>query len=360
MNILHIVYAKVWGGGEQYVYNFCREEKRLGHKNLVILDPAQKEVLGRLQDVADLKYAPLRGAGRLWAWQKILQVIDEEKVDILNCHSGTMSALCAWIKTLRPNVKFVQYRHNVTPNKKDLYHRWLQNKADAFVCVSKLVYDLQTATALPKNIQKFHLVYNGIDATRFVYRQGYLPGKCLKIGYAGRMVENKGVLVLLEAAKILKEKYHQPLELILAGDAEPAFLKKCKDFVQNNGLAEEWKYLLFVVDMPSFYKELDIFVLPSIARESFGFVLCEAMYSGVPVVSTDSGAQGKIVQDGKSGFLVPVQNAEILAEKLLYLARHPQEYADMARQAHERVQSHFTLSVMIEKINRLFAYLLSQ
>lgn len=61
MNILHIVYAKVWGGGEQYVYNFCREEKRLGHKNMVVFDAAQRQVLGRLQDVADVKYAPLRG-----------------------------------------------------------------------------------------------------------------------------------------------------------------------------------------------------------------------------------------------------------------------------------------------------------
>ena len=50
----------------------------------------------------------------------------------------------------------------------------------------------------------------------------------------------------------------------------------------------------------------------------------------------------------------------MLAEKLLYLARHPQEYADMARQAHERVQANFTLSVMIEKINKLFAELLNK
>lgn len=56
MNLLHIVYAKVWGGGEQYVYTLCKEEKARGHRNIVVLDKKQKKMMAKFQEVATVGF----------------------------------------------------------------------------------------------------------------------------------------------------------------------------------------------------------------------------------------------------------------------------------------------------------------
>ena len=157
-NIAHMVYAKYWGGGEQYVYNFCKQENRFGYKNIVILDNKQTKMIDRFKEVATVVTVPMLGFKRFLAWYKYLSIIDKYNINILNCHSGTMSSICAVLKIFRHNLKLVMYKHNLKPGKKDIYHHWLNNKIDAFVCVSKLVYDLQLKNAYPEYVKKYHLI----------------------------------------------------------------------------------------------------------------------------------------------------------------------------------------------------------
>ncbi len=358
MNIAHIVYAKYWGGGEQYVYNFCKEEKRLGHQNIIITDSKQTNIADKFKEVAIVADTPMLGIKRFFALRNYLNVIDKYHIDILNCHSGTMSSLCAILKILRPNLNLIMYKHNLKPSKKDFYHRWLYSKTDAFICVSKLVYKLQLDNAYPENIKKYHQIYNGIDTALLFTRKNYFPSKPIKIGYAGRIVENKGISILLEALKILNKKYNFPCELHLAGEGNKTFLKKCNDIVSNLGLKDLYHYQNFLKNMSKFYQDIDIFVLPSIVKESFGLVLCEAMYSGVPVISTDSGAQTEIIDNGINGLIVETGNAESIAQKIIYLTTEPDKYKNIAEAGYLKVKENFTIEIMIKKINVLFSDLL--
>lgn len=361
MNLLHIVYAKVWGGGEQYVYTLCKEEKARGHHNIVVLDKKQKKMMAKFQEVATVCPISLHGVNRFFTVPAFLKLLDEFKVDILNCHSGTMVPICALIKAFKPAVKWVIYRHNVTPNGKDFYHRAIQQKADAFVCVSQLVYNLQKQTAFPKFADKFHLIYNGIDMARFHKRpRSSAPQNPVKIGYAGRMVENKGILVLLQAVKMLNQEQHLPCHLYLAASSQTAFTQKCQDFVEKNGLSEFYHLLNDVKDMGQFYDEIDFFVLPTLARESFGLVLCEAMYSGVPTISTNNGAQGEIIENGMSGVLVSPNDAAAIAQNIKNLVADPAKYQQISLAGNKRVEEKFTLTVMTDKLNNLFEQLLKE
>lgn len=360
MNIAHMVYAKCWGGGEQYVYNFCKEEKLLGHKNIVIVDNKQKNIRNKFKEVSIVPDIPMRGIERFIALRNYLKIIDEYHIDVLNCHSGTLSYICAILKILRPNLKLVVYKHNLKASKRDFYHRWLYSKIDAIICVSKLVYKLQLESAYFKNVNKYHLIYNGIDTSLFKNKEDYFPDKPIKIGYAGRIIENKGILILLEALDILNKKYNFPCELYLAGEGEKDFLEKCNKMIINRGLESKYHYQNFLENMSNFYQNIDIFVLPSIVRESFGLVLCEAMYSGVPVISTNSGAQNEIIDDGINGFIINPNDAYGISQKIIMLSENCDKYRNISKAGHLKVKENFTIEIMIKKINILFSNLLNK
>lgn len=356
MNIMHVVYAKMWGGAEQYVHNFCAEEKRRGHHNVIVVDIQQPNAADKFQQVAFTKSIPLHGIKKFFSLKKFLRIIDEQHVEILNCHSGTMTPLCIVLKLLRPHIKLVIYRHNATPNRKDLYHKYLQNKADAFICVSKLVYDLQYKTAIDSNRSKFHLIYNGVDVAR-LQNQSHTPHQPVRIGYAGRIVQDKGILVLLQAIKILITQYHLPCEVYLAGKEDPTFKSKCQEFILSHQLEPHCHFEQFVEDISTFYQKIDIFILPSLVKESFGFVLCEAMYSGLPVISTNNGAQREIVEHDVNGFLVPPNDAEAIARQIVNLTTDTSTYFRITKEAHQRIKDNFTLEQTVNKVNALYQVL---
>lgn len=64
--------------------------------------------------------------------------------------------------------------------------------------------------------------------------------------------------------------------------------------------------------MEKFYKSINLFILPSVVKEAFGLFLCEAMYCGVTVNTTDSGAPREIIEDGVDGYIIKSGSVEEL------------------------------------------------
>jgi glycosyltransferase involved in cell wall biosynthesis len=352
---LHLVSAKVWGGGEQYVYNVCKEERRLGHETFVAVDAKQPQIGAGFQDVATVIKVPLRGFMGMRAFAAIKKIIREQGINTLNCHSGNITLLCGLLKKKFPPIKFVVFRHNLSGIKQDNYHKWLQKTADAFICVSQKVFDLQVETAQPAYKSKFHLVYSGIDFDRFSGPMATLakkPGE-FRLGYAGRLVENKGLLVLLKATALVGQKGYK-VHLMLCGNAEGNFTEILHKEIQALSLQDTVSLLDRNVDINKFYRSLDIFVLPSIVKEAFGLVLCEAMFCGVPVITTDSGAQAEIVQNGYNGLIVKPGDAEGLAAALINLLDDAEQRKLLAHNGQQVVCAKFSVNKCVEGINEVY------
>ena len=124
--------------------------------------------------------------------------------------------------------------------------------------------------------------------------------------------------------------------------------------------SDEYTSYLSTIDELEFYDEIDFFVLPTLARESFGLVLCEAMYSGVPTISTNNGAQGEIIENGISGILVSPNDAAAIAQNIKNLVADPAKYQQISLAGNKRVEEKFTLTVMTDNLNRLFSQLLKK
>lgn len=350
--VLNIVIAKVWGGGEQYVYDTAKAMKKLGVKVYIAVDKTNTAMQQRFAEAAEVVTFNLYSAAGLLAVNSLADFIKKQHVDIINCHSGHAMQMCLLLKFLT-GAKVVMFKHNALPAKHDFYHNWQRKNTDAFICVSRLVYDLQIQGLTETEKQKYHLVYNGIDVEKFDKYKNIKkePDKFI-IGYAGRIASNKGIDVLLEAFGRLSEKYDN-IYLQLAGTDEKDYLQQVQQFINEHNLQNRIKYLGSQKDMERYYKKLNLFVLPSVVKEAFGLVLCEAMYCGVPVITTNSGAQGEIITNGVDGTIVQAGNVEALAQSIEDVYSNSQQYLKMAANAKEKVKEKFNVIGCAEKLTKI-------
>ncbi|MDN5858564.1 MAG: glycosyltransferase family 4 protein [Pseudonocardia sp.] len=194
------------------------------------------------------------------------------------------------------------------------------------------------------------LVDNGIELERF--RPGPRDHAPPRILYVGLLTPRKGVLDLAEASKILRERGIAHELRLLGGtpDEGPAAEAQVRDNLP------EWADLLGrsePEDVPAVYASADVFCLPS-WWEAQPLSILEAMGSGLPVVASDVGDVGRLVEDGRTGFVVPVRDPERLAdalEKLLVDASARREMGDAGRR---RVEEHFSAEVTARTLERIY------
>ena len=135
--------------------------------------------------------------------------------------------------------------------------------------------------------------------------------------FVGRLAKEKNIPNLLKAAAIVIKKFPRTLFLIVGDGPEREKLERlAKELqIENNVVFEG---LIEHDRLPAYYKACDVFVLPS-DHEGWGLVIVEALAAGKPVITTDVGLAGEVVEDGKYGFVVPKRNEKILAEKIIML-----------------------------------------
>lgn len=349
MKILNIVSAKVWGGGEQYVYDVCYEMTKRNIENYVLLDKRNGFFQERFSHVSNILTADLYSFHGIKAVSTILNIIDTYGIEVISCHSGKMMPLCLILKNLR-NIKIVLFKHNAVPVKNDIYHRYLRNHTDVIICVSDLVYRLQVSGLCDADKQKYHIVHNGILLERFEkYKEKENIRDEFVVGYAGRITENKGIGVLLRAIKSLHD-VHANIVFKFVGAVEGNYIDTIKQDIKINGMEDYVSYNGLEKDMEKFYKSIDVLVLPSLVREAFGLVICEAMYCGAIVVTSNSGAQSEIIDNGKDGFIIEQITAANIYKQLDILYQSFDSLENLRKNARSKVENKFSISRTVDRI----------
>ena len=128
--------------------------------------------------------------------------------------------------------------------------------------------------------------------------------------------------------------------------------------MQDRGLTDSVVFKGLVSDMAAYYRELDVFVLPSQVREAFGLVLCEAMFCGVPVITSDSGAQREIISDESMGYVLSPFTVETLTDALSRLATDEVLRKTLSENGHKRVAALFTMKQTIRGLQRVYQTIL--
>lgn len=205
------------------------------------------------------------------------------------------------------------------------------------------------------------VVPNGIvDARGSIPEDLTRNGEPLEVLFVGVLVESKGVRVLLEAfAKLVACGVDGRLRIMGRWNEEP-LRAWAMEFIAKNGLTGKVEFLgvLSGAEKHARFAACDVFCFPSwFEAESFGLVLVEAMQFAKPVVSTLWRGIPSVVENGVNGYLVPIQDADAVAEKLLALARDPDLRRRMGEAGRRIFEERFTLEAFHRRMENELAAL---
>ncbi len=329
-----IFLASLRGGGAER--SMLRLANNLAEKGLKVdLVLAQKDGVYFSEVSPQVNLIYFEAKRILFSLPKLVEYLKQKQPTYLICALDYVNLIGLWAKfTARvPTRVIVTVRNTVSPKvhqsiKNRLIHRLIHHsylRADSIVAISEGVADNLTNTFnLPRNLIK--VIYNPaytsnllLQAKVSINHPWFSPREPPIILGVGRLTQQKDFPTLIKAFAIVQQ--HYSARLVILGEGEKR--SQLEALINQLGLEDKVSLPGFVENPFAYMAKASSFVLSS-AWEGFGNVLVEAMAVGTPVVATNcqSGPE-EILAGGKYGHLVPVGNAENLAEAIVTTLGHP-------------------------------------
>ena len=200
-----------------------------------------------------------------------------------------------------------------------------------------------------------HVILGGIDIKKFspdpsVKRDG-------SVVFVGRLLPHKGVNYLVEAmppdvplkliGQPMEDRFFRDLQALATGKQVTFH----NDFTDAD-IVRAYRSALCVV-LPSVYRHL--YGEETKVPELLGQTLLEGMACGTPVICTDVASMPEIVEDGRSGFIVPPNNPSAICERIVWLRDHATEAAQMGEAARQRVLDKFTWPGVVQRCLEIYS-----
>ncbi len=354
-NICFFNTTRFWGGGEKWHFETAAYLSAKGHHVFFIAHP-KGELNKRIRRIP-VEAFPLAVSNlsflNLWKMRKLISFLRSKRIQtvVFNASSDVkIGAIAARIA----GVKAIVYRRGIASPVKNT---WLNRQLYGRIVTHLLTNSNETARALlrylkaPNATGRVRTIYNGIDISHFspACDDDVAPDPLRRnviIGSAGRLIELKGHRFLIDLAAMLK-KQKLDFKIRIAGKGP------LRDSLQNQidelGLGDVVQLLGFVSDMRTFLQKADIFLFPS-QLEGFGYAVVEAMSAALPVVAFDTGSIPEIIENGETGFLVPPNDLEGLAQKTMLLAQDSKFRKQMGKKGQERAQRMFDQEMQCRKL----------
>lgn len=328
IKLLYLVNTLTYGGVERLLMNLCQALDKTQFDITVVYFRFQAPFADLLKD-EPVEILNFSRNGKLdpFAFLKLVELIRRKRIDILHCHTPQVSVLGYAAKLFAPVCAFVITRHlEVFDKAARLDYRLEQlvaRRADKVIGVS----DKTTAyAALQAGVQADRLctIYNGIRLADLPPKRQTLqphrhPDIPIVIGTVGRLVFQKGFNYLIEAAIQLKRQLKN-FRIDIIGDGE--LHEELTALIAAKGVGDCVRLLPAMPrpDLLRTMQQFDIFAMPS-RWEGMSGVLMEAMALELPIVAADVSGVEKLLTHGKTGFVVPKENAEALATALSGVAK---------------------------------------
>jgi glycosyltransferase involved in cell wall biosynthesis len=203
---------------------------------------------------------------------------------------------------------------------------------------------------------KIEVIHYGLTPPQFQPKSRQelgIPVDAVVLISIGRLIKRKALGDVLLALSRLEERRFR---LLIVGEGPEE--KNLRDLAQRLGISSQVGFMGAIWGERKFQylAAADMFVLPSI-HEGFGLAFLEAMHCGLPVIASSSGGQTDFLQEGKTGFLIPVGDTQALAEAILRVANDQDLRRRMSDFNKEYVKS-FDISHVAERYEALFSEVL--
>lgn len=188
---------------------------------------------------------------------------------------------------------------------------------------------------------------SGINLNQYSYREEPKSDK-LRVLFTARMVEDKGVLVLIDAANILRDKYQDKVEFLLCGGLETNPLAVSKEKLDELCDGNYIQWLGKRSDVKELLESSHVFAFPSYYKEGLPKSCIEAAAIGRPIITCDSVGCKDTVIDGETGFLVPIKDSKAVAEKLDILFSNAELRKTMGIKSRKYAEEKFSIEDVIQ------------
>ena len=354
LKILQISSASSFGGGERYVTDLTKTLIARGHDVYLAVRP-QSPLPRHLQLPPEkILTLPLRNALDVQSAHELDRYVRRRGIEVVHAHMARDYSLAAYATRRNREMKFVATRHVLFQLNR--LHRHTLARATRVIAVSSAVARELRAQRILSDKQ-IAVIPNGVDADRFnralanfdrfqVLRSLGLPRDCLLVGSIGELRTLKRHEDFIRAAALVPDAH-----FVLAGVGETR--KQLEEMVVELHLQDRFHFLGWVDEVEKLLCALDVFVSAS-ETESFGLVIAEAMAAGTVVVATATEGAKEVIEDQKTGILVPIGDVPRIAAAITEVLGDYNR-REMGARAREAAITRFSLDRMVNEIEKIYA-----
>lgn len=375
-NILYVFDNLEFGGGErvfaQIINKLCRDK----YKVTVACMP-EGIFMERIKGSgASVKPIDMSSKFNFKVILQLVNLIKEQRIDIVHSQGARadffarLSAKLARVPVVISTVPMPVDGFDVNPIKKFIYivlNKFSERFVDKFIVVSEALKDVMIERH-KVDPQKVAMIYNGIEINEYRIDEAekVIHGKLglmeeigLKsdvpvIGVIGRLVWQKGFEYFIEAIPGVLNKFKDAKFLVVG---EGLLEEELKAVSKKLKIDDKISFTGFRRDIKEILATIDIFVIPSLL-EGLPMILLEAMGMGKPIVATDIDGIKEVLENGKTGLLVPPRDTVALTDAIVNLLIYRDQAHQMGINARRVVEEKFGVDIMVEKVEDVYEDLL--
>jgi len=354
MKILHIISSGGMYGAESVILNLSRTLNEGPHRSILGVFSNFSNPNLQLHECArregiESYLIPCKGQIDRKAIASIRDLVRRTGAEVVHAH-GYKADLYAYFALRASGVPLVSTCHTWYDNDLKVFFygvmdRLILRAYAQVVGVSEDVCQrLLKSGVRSKNIS---MIRNGIDLRPFDRALAFVKDEldwdaCQVVGLVGRLSVEKGVdIFVLSAARVLAQC--PDIKFIVAGDGPDR--AELETLIDQLGIRGSIRLLGRRNDMPSVYASLDVMVSAS-RQEGLPIVILEGMASRLPIVATPVGEIPAVIQDGRTGVIVPSEDPEMLAAAIIELLRDPAKRELLGAAARHLVEGEFSAARM--------------
>lgn len=360
LHIAHVVYRFDTGGLENGVVNLINSlgAEEYTH-SIVTLKGHNAEFAARIKtsnvQFYDLAKKDGNDLGIFWRMNRLLKQLQPDILHTRNTATLEMQ-LVGWWRRVKLRIHGEHGWDVNDMHGQNLTYRRLRKLLKPFVhqyiALSKEARDylLNIINVKP---QRLNHICNGVDKTKFSPRNVIAGTSPFIIGCVGRLEEVKNHVLLAEAFVIASQQTQGKVDIQLQLIGEGSCRDKVETLLGQRGCADTTWLAGNRNDVAELMMNFDIFILPSLA-EGISNTILEAMACGLPVIATDVGGNGELVQHDESGYLVSASSAEEMAQRMLSYINSPDLKEQHGKNGRMLVEQKFSIQAMTKAYDSLY------
>lgn len=348
--VLHLIPRFSTGGAEQLVLAYAKDAKRRGRPVCVasirdggeLLEAFAEADIPTMHDRSTF-YGTIKHAGKLWQYART------HKRLIIHSHVFSADVMAYLLSFAGKHITWISTQHNVAKESTRLRKAvlvWILRRARTVIAVSEQV-EKSCERTFRVRPEKIMLIENGIllDSWLSVSPAPRLQAP-VQLATIGRLSTQKGHVVLFEALSTL-QSFSWQLHLYGDGPIHNALAIKAEQF----GIAERVVWHGVRSDLPTILAGIDVVIQPSL-WEGRSLVMMETMAAERVVIATTPAAHDLL--NDETGYVVPPEDAEALADAIHQVFTEPEEAQDRASEARAYAAAHFDERDSLESIDDLY------